>query len=213
MTIPLYLNIKERLKMKKILLLLIILFSCGTILVDSEYDDYGYFPLHVGNKWTYINRNPPHDTLNVKITGLKKIKGYTYYRFNLLAYMVSENDIDLKEFYVRMDYNKEIVYCFDNDSRKEYVRYDFNRSEHEGYPGVNDHGWFISSRDSGISIPAGTFTDCIVFCCSGYEGYYLYEYLAYDIGLISIGLYKIKNTRVYDLRNAIINGKKIGVFD
>ena len=146
-----------------------------------------YFPLNVGNSWTYTNGT---EELTFTIIGTEEIDGYTYYKFDdyfSIFLPVPGEDI-------RVTVGREVLFRHDLIADRvlmyrglvdDKIRYDFTGNEWYDQP----LGW-CRIRQVGIvcDVPAGEFSDCINFQFGesySHPGEYSYgEYLAPGVGTI-----------------------------
>jgi hypothetical protein len=140
-----------------------------------------YFPLSVGNSWTYTNGL---EEKTFTIIGTQEINGQTYYKFNdYFNVGIGEASRTVgREVLVRFDTVLRGVLMHMNG--EDIIRYNFA-----------EDGWIIAKqwcrlkqRDSTCSVPAGEFCDCINFQFVGFDAgadcYGYGEYLAPDVGLV-----------------------------
>lgn len=159
-----------------------------------------YFPLHVGNSWTYANYDepieppppggPPIVRFTFTITGTEEIDGHTYYKFNdyFNIYPPPPNGEH------RVTIGRETLFRYDSEADRvlmiwageDVIRYDFRG-------GVWTGGVYGLSRlkQSNVTcdVPAGEFSDCINFQFDWWSGggpdaYAHGEYLAPNVGNI-----------------------------
>jgi hypothetical protein len=161
-----------------------------------------YFPLNVGNSWTYTNylgepggprprdsRPVPEIELTFTIIGTEEIDGHTFYKFDNFFSIFPpppDNDeiISVKNVFFTLDTdtNRILTYRSTGDNA---IRYDFVSGEWDSIW----YGWCrLKQSDVSCGIPAGEFSDCINFQfgkTSGGPKEYMYgEYLAPNVGLI-----------------------------
>jgi len=158
-----------------------------------------YFPLRVGNSWTYTNYVDPGDPggsprieLTFTIIGTEEIDGHTYYKFNdyFNIYPPPPNGewpvTEGREVLFRYDSIADVVIKCPIGGTPQMIRYDF--SDNEWDPGFAI-GWCLL-KQSGVrcNVPAGEFSDCVNFGFGrSYSNpdYYTYgEYLAPGVGTI-----------------------------
>jgi len=193
--------------MKKFYFLAVFLFSCSKVeLVDYEFDDYGYFPLQVGNHWTYINTLIPYDTLEIKITGLERINNKVYYKFNNFHFINKEGELHKKKCFIRKI--NDNVYIHDGNSEEK--RYIFNVSLH--YQWENNNIMYEFIRDDGkINSASFNYSGCLIYQCKR-ERAQICDWFSDGVGIVMIfydrGILGI--CREYLLHKAIINGEKFG---
>jgi hypothetical protein len=161
-----------------------------------------YFPLSVGNSWTYTNylgepgepdprRPPPSIELTFTIIGTEEIDGYIYYKFdNYFSILPPPPNGDefmiLKNILFRSDLitDKVLSYGSIEDDR---IRYDFTGDKWNPDTGI---GWCqLKETNVTCNVPAGEFSDCIKFQfglypSAGPDAAAYGEYLAPNIGMI-----------------------------
>ncbi len=107
------------------ILLLVALFPSFALQAQEKPD---YFPLQIGNSWTYIRREYEHliglksiDTVTVSITELKEIHGKEYYFFsNGEAYRKGEDGDIWRYFYGPRDSMEVLMFNFSSAPGEEY---------------------------------------------------------------------------------------------
>jgi len=148
----------------------------------EPYEDY--FPLSVGNSWTYADFYDG-STKTFTIIGTEEINGHTYYKFDdyfrvccfpgYEGYPPEDNNI-----LFRYDPDSDRVLQFWPSMNQDVVRYDFSGDEF-------GEGAGHQLIESGITqeVPAGTFSDCCEFgfAMNLWCGYFR-EILAPDVGNI-----------------------------
>jgi len=137
-----------------------------------------YFPLNVGNSWTYVDCNDG-STKTFTIIGKEEMHGHTYYRFDdYFAMLDFPGHFPGDDILFRYDPNSDKVFEWCPAIGKEEVRYDFSGDM-----------WGCGNQliGTGISytVPAGQFDNCYKFwygqMCDGGE---FYETLAPGVGNI-----------------------------
>jgi len=146
-----------------------------------------YFPLNVGNSWTYTNGT---EELTFTIIGTEEINGHTYYKFNDYFYIYPPPPNGEH----RVTIGRETLFRYDSEADRvlmiwageDAIRYDFRG-------GVWTGGVYGLSRlkQSNVTcyVPAGEFSDCINFqfdwwSDEGPDAYAHGEYLAPNVGNI-----------------------------
>lgn len=151
-----------------------------------------YFPLSVGNSWTYTNGA---EQITFTIVGTEEINGHTYYKFD--DYFSIFPPIPNDE--VRVTVGREVLFRYDlvADSLLMYVlhgdekvRYDFTGEKWYDQP----LGWCrIRQAVIDCNVPVGEFSDCINFQFGDTGGtpdidepdaYQFGEYLSPNVGNI-----------------------------
>jgi len=147
-----------------------------------------YFPLNVGNSWTYTNGT---DELTFTVIGTEEIGGHTYYKFDKYFSVFppvpnGEVRIILTNVSLRYDLiaNRILRRGYGAD---EFIRYDFTGDEWDPRTGI---GW-CQLKEIGLvcDVPAGEFSDCIKFQfglhpSAGPDAAAYGEYLAPNVGVI-----------------------------
>ena len=184
------------------ILLSLLLINCGLGIFDSDKES-PYFPLTVGNTWVFSD--PWSDcTYTETITGTKKINGIKYYVF--------ETSKGIK--YLRNDGRNQIIRYLEND-KVEIILYKLEAKEgtewslpESSHPGLINK---LIKRDKTVTVPAGTFENCLVFDLEiGWADYGFAHTLTKGVGRIKIDEIGIYGVRSYELLYAEINGEKIG---
>ena len=193
--------------MKKLFALIFVLISCsGDHLIDYEFDDYGYFPLHVGNKWVYqFSLGGLHlpESFTVEITGMKKIDNNNYY---ILDQFYSSPKFSFNRCYARMENNNIYI----KDWFNEEIRFKFKASEMTEWKYTHEITGKFFRKNEELNISLGLFTNCYVFGMF-LHSYRLREYLAENIGIVQIFIDQdFRGVMMYELKEAVINGEKIG---
>jgi len=161
-----------------------------------------YFPLHVGNSWTYANYDelieppppggPPIVRFTFTIIGTEEIDGHTYYKFDdyFNIYPPPPNGEH------RVTRGRETLFRYDSEADRvlmiwageDAIRYDFMGS---GWYSDPAGGGWCRLKQSGVTcnVPAGEFSDCINFqfdwwSDEGPDAYAHGEYLAPNVGNI-----------------------------
>ena len=148
-----------------------------------------YFPLNVGNSWTYTNGT---EELTFTIIGTEEIDGHTYYIFNdhwnIFPPVPGEGLEPTIRFEILFRYDSvadRVIMC-PREGTPQVIRYDFTGDEWN--PGFAI-GWSRMTQ-SGVTcnVPAGEFSDCVTFgfgaSGTGQSDYFISEYLAPNIGTI-----------------------------
>lgn len=139
-----------------------------------------YFPLTVGNSWTYTNGT---EEKTFSIIGKEEINGCTYYKFDDYWGELREGE----QYLFRYDRATDKVLMWDSwwydRHGEEVVRYDFTGGGWDG--GLL--GWCRLKRGGvDCNVPAGEFSDSINFqfhgTWCGPDAYGFGEYLAPNVG-------------------------------
>jgi len=191
--------------MKKFYFLAVFLFSCSKVeLVDYEYDDYGYLPLHVGNQWTYINPVRSDDTLTTEITGLERINNKVYYKFNNFHFLDRYGIWYTNGCYIRKYNNNYYIH----DGESEQIRYMFNVELKRQWE-YNNMACMIMYY-AGINIGENHYSGCVVIN-SRVEICYYNDWFFEDLGIVAIFHYLgdyARGFKEYHLHEAVINGER-----
>jgi len=163
-----------------------------------------YFPLNVGNSWTYTNYpdepnwglgEPPNGGLGVELTftiiGTEEIDGHTYYKFDRFFNPIPMPPNGEDMYWLA----RNVLLRYDSiaDSVLSYCRFGSDRVEYDFTGNAWDPGTGIGVcqlKESNLvcNVPAGEFSDCIEFGLgesqSGLGNYIFGEYLAPSVGLI-----------------------------
>jgi len=165
-----------------------------------------YFPLNVGNSWTYTNylgepdprRPPPSIELTFTIIGTEEIDGYKYYKFNDYFNIFPPvpgsnpfgNDYEItmgSETLFRYDPTTDTIIMAPHSGSPIAIRYNFTNAEWD--PGFAIGLSRLRQDNVTCDVPAGEFLDCINFqfnwCdCEGLDAATYGEYLAPNVGNI-----------------------------
>ncbi len=166
-------------------ILCVLFFGCGdTSHKTSSTSSSGlasvYFPLQVGNRWTYVvtswKTNDTLDTYTISVDTCKEIKGKMYYKVSHSSHRLERPYIDA---YFRNDSGK--VYYFSNN--KEEIFIDFENNDF-----FKNHNFNVKDDDTLVT-KVGIFTHIkfIDFPASAFYGEPLNLY-APTIGLVAINL-------------------------
>jgi len=118
-----------------------------------------YFPLNVGNSWTYINSGDA-STKTFAIIGTEEINGYTYYKFDDYVRVCgfpggSEYPDDDILFRYDPDSDKVLQYC--SSTSEDLVRFDFSGDM------FGEYGCQMIETNISCTTPAGEFHNCSKF--------------------------------------------------
>ena len=186
-----------KMKLITIFLSALILFSVGK--VNAGLAEV-YFPLNVGNSWTYIGYEadwgggePIQKEYTFTIIGTEEIDGFTYYKFDDYFNVFSPPPND--EWPVTM--GREMLFRYDTEDKVlmrpkssygyDIVRYDFTGND---WNPIFSIGWCrIKQYGLTCNVPGGQFSDCINFQLNRFTGeepdaYANGEYLAPNVGNI-----------------------------
>jgi len=175
--------------MKRTILMALVLVLAGCQRQAKATLAETYFPLNVGNSWTYTNGT---EELTFTIIGTEEIDGHTYYVFD--DYFNIFPPPPNGEW--RVTRGRETLFRYDSESDRvlmiwageDAVRYDFMGT---GWYSEAAGGGWCRLKQSGVTcnVPAGEFSDCINFQFDWWPGeepdeYAHGEYLAPGVGNI-----------------------------
>lgn len=175
----------------------------GTLRSQSTQDSVDYFPLTVGNHWTYEEQFAPNvPDVEVEVVDSLIIKGNLYYTLHDSGFPFFSN-------IVRVDSLSQLRMFFTADS-SERVVFDFGASVGDSVifvpPGATDIMVveLISEQDS-LRVPAGIFKDVLEFhiCDFNSGSVWSYEFAA-DVGMIR----QQGTNQELALKSALVNGTK-----
>jgi len=161
-----------------------------------------YFPLNVGNSWTYTNYvgdpggprggdpgGSPGIEFTFTIIGTEEINGYTYYKFDNYFYvgppLPNGDIIVVQNVLFRYDLIENAILTY-RSVGDDIIRYNFTGGEWNA-------GWLgwcrLRQSDVTCNVPAGEFSDCInfqfgLYPSAGPDASAYGEYLAPNVGLI-----------------------------
>ena len=133
------------------------LFLIGVIISFSlnSYSQSGssYFPLHIGNEWTFTFQNSLHTE---EIVDTIRINGFLYYELSIWS---PEPQYWFRE-------SNDSVYLLDRIDSTEILLYNFNADSGESWELTPDYDCSFGSeitllsKNDTVVTPAGTFTNC-----------------------------------------------------
>ena len=173
--------------------------------VTAATDSIDYFPLTVGNYWTYEEQFiPTLPGYTTTVTDSVIIRGNLYYSLQDFVF-----PFFMQPTFLRVDSLMQLKMFFQADSSEKAI-FDFNAAFGDTLifhpPGYRYHVLveLISQRDS-VKVPAGTFANVLEFLITDFNsgGRFTYEFAA-DIGMIR----QTGTNQVLALKKAYINGKK-----
>ena len=153
--------------------------SANEIVIKAET----YFPLDVGNSWTYV-KSDDNSTKTFTIIGTEEINGHSYYKFD--DYWGGIGVREGEEFLFRFDTNRVLMWdsWWYSVHGEEVVRYDFSGSDY--WDGANLGACRLKRDGVTCNVPAGEFSNCINFQFLGMDcgpdAYQFGEYLAPNVG-------------------------------
>jgi hypothetical protein len=123
-----------------------------------------YFPLNVGNSWTYIDCNES-STKTFTIIGTEEINGHTYYKFDDYVRVCGFPGCDSEtcvpedtDMLFRYEPNKDKVLQYRSSTNEDLVRYDFS-----GNMWPDGYGNQLIETGVSCTVPAGQFNNCCIF--------------------------------------------------
>jgi hypothetical protein len=160
----------------------------GNQIGEFVYPSDVYFPLAVGNYWSYAGNT---DTLTITITDTQTFQGQQYYRFG--RYRENSNYLFRKaadQVYVRLD-------------TVESVWYDFAREPGESWEAEDLYGntftILLESTTDTVVTPGGTFLGCYRFHHFFGADYEYFEWFAPEVGLVQRDAITIAGTQRWSL--------------
>lgn len=174
----------------------------------TAHDSVDYFPLRVGNSWTYEEQLfPTLPEFQTVITDSVMINGNLFYQAARPGYLfiasgsfARQDSLHQLRFFVEDDSTELVIFNFAAEIGDSLFFTPPNASERVVIE-------LISRKDS-LTVPAGTFSDILEFqaCDFNSGSVYVYEFAA-NIGLIR----QHGTNQVMALKSAIVNGKKYPV--
>ena len=121
-------------------------------------DDYknAFYPLHIGNQWTYNQQYPSVET----VTSSAIFAGKTYFN-------IEGSQLLQPEFWIREHEN--VIYFFDKEKNSEYKLFDFRADPGTEWDLPGGYGCNfgerieVVSRAETLDTPLGSFSDCYHF--------------------------------------------------
>jgi len=181
-----------------------------------------YFPLHVGNTWTYVydEVGGQQREESYSIVETRKIEEYEYFvfdkcpRFFLSDLMISDDAIVRKTEYgdvvLRLGDQDILVYNF-SDTILDSMRV-IHADSIPGQPAGIDFITCLLSIEDTVVTPAGTFDHCYRFSLGTAQiiGVWIEVWFAPQVGPVRIMVYgEVGNTDMF-LRSAAVNGRHYG---
>jgi hypothetical protein len=150
-------------------ILIAIIYSCTNNLLNP-IDSHDYFPLQIGNEWSYeyFFRTPARNVLDYKITEKKKIKENEYYAFNQHMPFFPDLAIipSIREQLLRQDVNGNIMVSIDST---EYLYFIFNNAPVDSMIKMKladmDYWLYTESKDETVETTVGIFHHCYKMLC------------------------------------------------
>lgn len=137
------------------LLQLIFIFSaCDSPNGPGEPAGPGFFPMQIGNRWTYILAQDSSFKSTVEIVGKMTIGAHEYFIFERSFSTSSYKD---SLFYRQEDGNKVFTYWMGKDEL--YI--DFDMPVDKPWNSFGDYNAVIISKDAELPLPAGTFSNVV----------------------------------------------------
>ncbi len=150
-------------------LLFLILIQCSTSTSNNDPQTGDYFPLEIGNKWTFVYAvGGEQRELELTITDSKEIENKEYYVFDSWLHLIPQcSYMDITETLVRKNENGDLVIRIDNED-VEYFRFsDTTLYEMRFIP--TTHTTFaisLSSIQDIVSTPSGRYLNCYRYSTS-----------------------------------------------
>lgn len=155
--------------MKKLVILIIIIFiSCEDDPLKNE-PLVNYFPLQVGNEWSFTypsKTNTSQDTIKsveYKINATKIVNGKTYYSFEKRMPFFPFNSVikGVEPIFIRQNNKGDIMILVDNS---EYLYFTFDETLLDTYVNTKikdvDYSYKIESINDTVITTVGSFTGC-----------------------------------------------------
>lgn len=155
------------------------------------------YPLHVGDKWVYTDRENQIGIMKLYVRGTEKIENKTYF--------IVEQSSDFYRYaiiprYYRTEDDK--VYEYNLEQKQERVIIDFGSEE----ANEDNQRAYVTGRGATVTVPAGTFTVVSTMApAAAYDGAPFQDF-AEGTGLVKTVFMR----GAYELHHAEIDGKKIG---
>ncbi len=138
---------------------LIFVFICCEKNVLGPQEQNSYFPMKVGNSWTYVS---VYDTFTVSIVGKKNINNHEYYVFTSekAPYYIADTS------YYRENEEGNIM-CYSTKSNDEFEHYYFSKIDTSWQSG--QYSYYMRIAEEEITIPFGNlkgeYTDLCEYRC------------------------------------------------
>jgi len=152
-------------KMKLALSLWVLFFTMAGATGTQANTHRHYFPLNVGNSWTYVN-SEDGSTKTFTIIGAQEINGHTYYKFDDYVRVCGFPGWDSEtccvpedtDMLFRYEPNTDKVLQYRSSTNEDLVRYDFS-----GNRWPDGHGNQLIETGVSCTVPAGQFDNCCIF--------------------------------------------------
>lgn len=128
----------------------LLFFACENTPTSPEKAGLGYFPMQVGNRWTYQAAGDSSWTLQVEITGKTQIGLHSYFVFEE-SYSTSEQ---VYRRFFRPGGDGKIFINWEGQDR---LYADFERSTSSAWPSFSEYIGQISQRNITSVVHAGRF--------------------------------------------------------
>jgi len=192
----------------------------NVVVGEDKGEEPDYFPLHVGDWWRYnVQRGQPPYQCTISVSGTEEIDGKEYTLFKRKNLPSWESQTSTRR--LRKVGNKVYEYIEERDPKEKLV-YNFDAQVEEEWQTHYNCLMYIVKKDNIVTVPAGTFEDCIrmaLSCLSIYGADSLW--FAPNVGFIkkqNPGYIKGYRPPEYSvgpptetLESAVINGVHIGI--
>lgn len=137
------------------ILLAAILIGCGDNPVSpSALAGRGFFPMQVGNEWTYAHEVNQDFVWTTRIVGKTRISLYEYFIYETRR----AGGVGTDTMYFRAGTSEKI---FLNWQGNDVLYIDFNKKEGESWETFSAYKGSVLRRNLKIDVPAGTFANAI----------------------------------------------------
>ncbi len=176
--------------------------SCDSdnTLSTPELAGLGYFPMQVGNRWTYSLQNSEQTVWNYEIVDKTRIGYYQY--FVLKRHFIPGIHID-SVFYRAGSSDK----IYRHWQGKDALYIDFSRSRGKKWDSFGEYRGVINKMNISKTVPAGTFHNCIeVF----FDIPMAYDDETWEVYAPQVGLLEMRGPKgSVQLKSAVVNGVSI----
>ena len=142
-------------KKLKLIFLFTVCLSTTTLSIATQSDS-SYYPLAVGNTWTFDGNYYAHSE---EISDTCRINGNLYFGWSMVPYE--------SEYWLREDAGR--IFCLDPSDSTDFLLFDFNITVGDSIELVGgfECSWgtkiFMAGKNDTVITPAGTFYHCIHF--------------------------------------------------
>ena len=152
-------------RMIKLALSIWVLFFTMDGATNTQADTHQhYFPLNVGNSWTYV-KSDDGSTKTFTIIGTEEINGHSYYKFDDYVRVCGFPGCDPEscvpedtDMLFRYEPNTDKVLQYRSSTNEDLVRYDFS-----GNRWPDGYGNQLIETGVSCTVPAGQFDNCCIF--------------------------------------------------